>query len=351
MSRSVLLFSVLGAAALLAGAASADDGDRKLRLIGKGSAPAPASFVIDATISKGYEPLQSSVSGWLAALPPDSASGEVSGSCVEDRCVLTVDLDDGTLTLTGDFAKAGGTTYQGRALKADSSDETTKAESTATYTAVGDDIPGLGRLAPDGAVSEHELASLVVWTGGSYGFNYPDVGPPGDMEREALGLWQAQGDRPGRGLILVDQLAALRAEAAAAKAKAKWTAVTGKGWSGGYPAALLSPDGPNRFTSADGKLSLTYAVDPPVDDDGWDAVVEKGHEEQDGRDVQGYTRVNDDFEVTTVEGGVRTFTVYHRRRGAVVRAALVYPSDAPGGLDGYDSILTREFTAGDDAAP
>src|SRR5438105_874422 len=120
MSRSVLLLSCMSVAALLAGAASAEDGDRKLRLIGKGAAPEPAS--------------------------------------------------------------------------------------------------------------------LVVWAGGSCGFNDTDDGPPGDMERDALGQWQAQGERPGRGLILADQLAALRADAAAAKAKARWTAVGGKGWKGGYPA-------------------------------------------------------------------------------------------------------------------
>jgi hypothetical protein len=352
MSRSLLLISTaLLLAVSAATAASADDGERKLRLMGKGSAPAPASFVIDATISKGYEPLQSSVSGWFAALPPDTASGEVSGSCVEDRCALSVDLEDGKLTLTGDFAKAGATSLQGRAILADSYDDKAKGEAAVSYTAVGDDIPGLGKLAPDGAVGEHELASLVVWAGGTYGFNYTDDGPPGDMERDALGQWQAQGGRPGRGLILVDQLAALRAEAAAARAKARWTPVSGRGWSAGYPAALLSPAGAGRYASADGRSSLVYAVDPPLDDDAWDAVVDKGHEEKEGRDVQGYTRVNDDFEVTVEEAGVRTFTIFHRRKGGVARAALSYPKDTAGGLDAYETILAREFMVTDDVAP
>ena len=349
MPRSVLLLSTL--LALAAGSASAQDAGRKLRLVGRGSAPAPASFVIDAVVTKGYEPLQSDVSGWFAALPPDTASGEISGSCVEDRCVLNVSLEDGKLSLTGDFAKAGATSFTGRAILSEGYDDTAKGEAPVTYTAAGDDIPGLGKLAPDGAVGEHELASLAVWAGATYGFNYTDDGPPGEMERDALGQWQAAGERPGRGLILVDQLAALRAEAAAAKAKARWTAVQGKGWTGGYPAAVLSPAGPGRYASADGKASLVYSVSAPVDDDAWDAMVDEAHAEAEGRDVQGYTRVNDDMEVTMTEGGVRRFVVLHRRKGGVAKAVLSYPAGAPSGLDGYESILPREFVVTDEVAP
>ncbi len=349
MPRSVLLLSTM--LALAASSAAAQDEGRKLRLVGKGAAPAPAGFVIDAVITKGYEPLQSEVSGWFSALPPDAASNEISGSCVEDRCVLNVDLEDGKLSLTGDFAKAGATSFQGRAILSESYNDTPKGESVATYTVVGDDIPGLGRLAPDGAVSEHELAALAVWAGASYGFNYTDDGPPGDMERGALAQWQLAGERPGLGLILVDQLAALRAEATAAKAKARWTAVEGKGWKAGYPAALLSPAGPGRYASADGKASIVYAVEPPVDDDAWDVIVDKAHEEADGRDIRGYTRVNDDYEVTVVEGGVKSFTVYHRRKGGVAKMVLSYPDEAPGGLDAYEAILAREFRVSDEVAP
>jgi hypothetical protein len=349
MARWVLLLSTT--LALAASTASAEDEGRKLRLLGKGAAPAPASFVIDAEITKGYEPLQSEVSGWFAALPPETESGEVSGSCVEDRCVLNVSLEDGKLSLTGDFAKPGATALQGRAILTESYGDEKKGEAAVSYTAVGEDIPGLGRLAPEGAVSEHELARLVVWAGGSYGFNYTDDGPPGDMERDALGRWQAEHEKPGRGLILVDQLAELRRAAAEAHAKAQWTAVEGKGWKAGYPAALLSPAGPGRYAGAGGTTSLTYEVTAPVDEEAWDAMVEAGHAETDGRSVEGYTRVNDDFEVTAVEGGVRSFTVYHRRKGGVAKMVLSYPNEAAGGLDAYETILTREFDVSDEVAP
>ena len=349
MTRSVLLLSV--AFVLAAGTASAQEEGRKLRLVGKGSAPAPASFVIDAVVTKGYEPLQSEVSGWFTALPPDAGAGDISGSCVEDRCVLSVSLDDGKLSLTGDFAKAGATSFAGRAILSESYGDAKTGEAPVTYAAVGEDIPGLGKLAPEGAVSEHELASLVVWAGAPYGFNYTDDGPPGDMERDALAEWQALGERPGRGLILTDQLAALRAEAAAARAKARWTEVAGKGWKAGYPAALLSPAGEGRYASADGKASLVYSVSAAVDDDGWDAMVDEAHAEADGRDVQGYTRVNDDMEITLLEGGVRRFSVMHRRPGGVAKAVLSYPAEAPGGLDAYETILAREFRVTDELAP
>jgi hypothetical protein len=337
--------------AVLATAAHADDGDRKLRLIGRSSAPAPGGFVIDAVISKGYEPLQSSVSGWFSALSPDTAADDISGTCIEDRCVLTVSLDEGKLSLTGDFAKAGATTFQGRAIVSESYGDAPKGEAPATFTVFDQDIPGVGRLAADGAVTARELANLAVWAGASYGFNYTGDHAPEDMERSALGEWQALHQRPVRGLILEADLAALKAEAAAARARAKWTPVAGKGWTAGYPASMLSPAGGGRYAAPDGKSSLAIAVDPPVDEAGWDALVDKAREEIPGREINGYTRVNDDYEVRYLSGGVQTFVIYHRRKGGVARLEMSWPAEAETGLVEFESILPREFVVDDEIAP
>ena len=354
MARSRGLLILACAAALTAWTAAADDGDRKLRLIGRADAaeaPTPKAFVIDAVISRGDGPLQSRVEGWFAALPPDAASGEIDGQCVEDRCVLSVDIENGKLTLTGDLAKPGASSFQGRVLRSEGYDDTPAGEAAVAYTPVGEDIPGVGRLALENAITALDLAALAVWTGASYGFSNRSDGPVEDMERQALAQWQAAKELPGHGLILVDQLETLKADVAAARAKARWTPVQGKGWAAGYPAALLTPAGPGRYATADGSGSLVIAVDPPMGEEVWDTLVDSRTADTPGRETEGYTRVNDDMQIVAVAGETRSFELYRRRPGGVARLVLTYPKDRPDGLDAFEEILAREFRVTDELAP
>ena len=314
--------------------------------------PRPAGFVIDAVISKGYEPLQSQVSGWFSALPPDAASDDISGSCIEDRCVLNVDLEDGKLSLTGDFAKAGATAFQGRAILSESYGDTPKGEAPATYTSSwATTFPASAGWRPTGAVGEHELAALAVWAGATYGFNYTDDGPPGDMERDALGQWQAGGRAAGPGPDPGRPARRPARRGGRREGQGALDARRGQGLEGGLsrrPAVAGGPR-PLRLGRRQGEHRLFGVGAGRRRRLG--RAVDEAHAEDDGRDVQGYTRVNDDMEVTMLEGGTRTFVVLHRRKGGVAKMVLTYPNEAPGGLDAYEAILPREFMVTDEVAP
>ena len=70
--------------------------------------PVPTAFVIDARLKPGDGEFQSTLEGWFAAIAEPAASGEVTGTCVEKHCALTVDLDGPKLSLIGDFVDAAG---------------------------------------------------------------------------------------------------------------------------------------------------------------------------------------------------------------------------------------------------
>ncbi|HEY3798979.1 MAG TPA: hypothetical protein VGL58_11550, partial [Caulobacteraceae bacterium] len=84
---------------------------KPLRLTGEAPAaadPAPKSFVIDALVTPGDSDSQSTIDGWFSAADAPAASGEVTGTCVEQHCTVTVSLDDAKLDLIGDFGAASG---------------------------------------------------------------------------------------------------------------------------------------------------------------------------------------------------------------------------------------------------
>ena len=98
-------------ALLAAGAtgAAADEAPQVVRLLG--AAPAadetPAKdFVLDLRLQKGEGAFQKTVSGWYAALPPQTGSGEVTGTCVHNACAIDIDQDGGKLSLSGDCGGA-----------------------------------------------------------------------------------------------------------------------------------------------------------------------------------------------------------------------------------------------------
>src|ERR1044072_4578250 len=114
------------------------------------------------------------------------------------------------------------------------------------------------------------------------------------MHMRALADWQPAVGRPGSGLVLVEDLALLRARSDAAKAAMGWTSIRGPGWRGGYPAALTpkagQPPRGRKYSSADGALALVVEVDPPMSDEAWDAFVDQLTEDRPGVERRGYTR-------------------------------------------------------------
>ena len=360
MYGRILGLLLAGGVILAGGSTWAEDAPRPLRLVGEAPTaqdPAPSRFVIDARIKPGDAPFQSTVEGWFAALPPAVGSGEISGSCVEARCALSADLDEGKLAITGDLAGPAAPSA-GRFLMKDGDDKTV-GQGAVSFSPAAGAIAGVGELAAPDAVSAAELAELLMWNGSETGFSNVDKDWPDDFEREALATWQGSNERPATGLILVADLAELRAKTAEAKAAAGWMPLGGaaQGWSAGYPAKLLpkaSREGTEqRFDSADGKARLVVAIDPPLGGGGFDALVDKLTEDQPGQEDRSYTRVNDDMEISYREGGVVTSAYYHNREGALARVVFTYPADQGETYDLYKTVLPRSLKVTDElkAAP
>ena len=356
MTRSATCFSTL-AALLVIGVGSLaqaeEDAGKVLRVIGESAAgaPAPRQFVIDARLKPGDAPFQSTVSGWFAALSPDTGSGEIEGSCVESRCALSVDIDAGKLALTGDLAGSG-PPGAGRITLKGEDDKTVQGE--VRFRPVSGPIEGLGELAAPDAVSATELSDLLLWNDSQGGFSNVDKDWPDSFERGVLAEWQGSNERPATGLILTADLQALRAAAAGAKAKAEWKPLgdPALGWSAGYPAALLpkasQAAAERRFESADGKVRLVVAVEPGQSGEDFDAFWEKTKARAEAGEGQGYTRVNSDFEISWQEKGTTVTAAAHNREGGLARLEFSYPADQEDTWGPYKAILPHSLRVTDE---
>lgn len=343
---------VLAVAALATPAFAREPAARTLRVIGEAAAPiegAPARFVIDAVITPGDAAFQGRLEGWFAALPPAGDSDEIEGDCVEARCALSADGENGKLAISADLAGPGA---PGAGKLALTDDEDKTVETAVRFTPITGPVPGLGTLAAPGAIGASELTDLLMWAGYPTGFSNSDDEAVDWLQREALAEWQAGRQRPGGGLILVEDLALLRGEAVQAKRAADWRPLGGGGWTGGYPAAVLpkasgaAPE--QRFASADGAAVLVVAIDPPLDGDAWDALVDQVTTDRDGVEGRSYTRVNDEMEISYEEKGRVHAAAYHRREGGLARLEFSFPAAQRETYERYVPILQRSLRAGKD---
>lgn len=349
---------VVFVAAVLCGlnAVAEPEAIRSLRLIGVAPGakdPVPTAFVIDARLKPGDGEFQTTLEGWFAATTEPAASGEVTGTCVEKHCALTVDLDGPKLALTGDFIDASGAIPAHFLLK----DDQGKAvqDGAASLSPLGGGVPGLGALATPDAIDQAGFDDLLEWAHETVSAGSPPSDPvPSSYQHEALATWQREKGRLATGLIFVADLDQLRAERAASVKSAGWTPLgdPAHGWRGGYPAALLPKTEPSsaeqRFASADGKARLVVAIDPPMSSDDFDTFVHTATADRDGRSHVNTTRVNDDLEYRFEEGGVVTVAAYHNRQGGLARLVLTYPADRGDTFEPFEVILQRQFNAGDD---
>jgi hypothetical protein len=340
----------------LAAPANAEDGERTLLVLGEavGAAPEgmPTRIVIDAKLTAGDDSFKTDIEGWLADIGEGGKGDDIEGACVETRCAIGASLDYNKLAISADLAGPGAP-GSGRMVLTD--DEGKKlGEAQVRFSAITGPVEDLGTIAPQGAIRSLELADLLTWNGTNTGFSNAGDEEVGNFERSSVADWQSSAGRPGAGLILVEDLELLRKDAAAAQAKAGWTPISGPGWKGGYPAALMpvaqTVGDERRFSSPDGKLKLVIATDPPLDDEAWDAFVDKMTEDQEGVDRHGYTRVNDDMEINWTEKGRYTTAAYHNRHKGLVRLEYSRPDgDEEEGGDGPDlnSILPRSLRVDD----
>ena len=357
MKRTYLVAALVTGAVLCGFDALAESGSvRTLRLIGAAPDahdPIPTAFVIDAQLKPGDGEFQSTLEGWFAAIAEPTASGEVTGTCVEKHCALTVDLDGPKLSLIGDFVDAAGAVPARFVLKDDQ--DKPGQNGAAMLKPLTGEVPGLGALAAPDAIDEAGFVDLLMWAHETVGSGSAPTDPvPDSFERGTLATWQREKGRLATGLIFAADLDQLRAERAAAVKSAGWTPLGDEahGWSGGYPATLLPKADPagaeQRWTSADGKARLVVAIDPPMGSDAFDAFVESSTADRAGRDHVNSTRVNGDLEFRFEEGGVVTVAAYHNRDGGLARLVLTYPNARSDAFEPFEVILQRQFKVGDD---
>ena len=338
--------------------ARADSAPQLFRLTGAApdaGDPVPKTFVIDALIKPGDSEAQSSIEGWFAASQEPAASGEVTGTCVERKCALTAELDENKLTFTADF---GGASPFAAHVSVKTDRDKTARQAAATLTPLKGPIEGLGALADPDAVQAAELDELLMWARQTArnGFVSGQDEPPDGFQRGSLATWQQAKGRLATGLIFVSDLTELRADAAAARKAAGWTALgePAHGWSGAYPAALLpkagAAAGEQRFASADGKAVLAVAIDPPMSSADFDAYTDKLTGE-DGRKDAESTRVNGDMDMRYEKAGLVTVGAYRNRDGGMLRMVFTYPADRAEALAVFEPLLQRSLKADSDLKP
>jgi hypothetical protein len=318
--------------------------------------PAPKVFVIDARVTPGDSDFQTTIDGWFAASAAPPSSGELSGSCVQAKCVLSGELENGKFILTGDFGDASGPVAAHFVVKDD--DDKTIQEGAASVQPLTGPIAGLGALAAPDAINEIQLDDLLLWNDQTVSTGSPPSDePPSSSQRDSLAAWQGQNGRLATGLIFATDLSELRADADAARKKAGWTQLgdAAHGWSAGYPAAILPKASRNgaeqRFASADGAAALVVAVDPPMTSDDFDAFVDKMTADRAGRSQVSTERVNGDLEMGYEEGGVVTAAAYHNRDGGLARVVFTYPAKAKDLYEPYETIVQHSLTVTDDLKP
>ena len=331
----VTLIAAIGAAAVGGAASAADDAGMVLRLVGEApamGADGPSRFAIDARVTRSEGETHSDVKGWFATLPPQSQSAEVEGSCVGKTCELSVDLSAHKLVLSGEMI--------GLSARVDGQFKTSDndpglplpAAGPVSFTPFTDTVPGLGELVKPDGISSWALDDVLLWAGVNRTFGDDDDHPIKDYQYEHLVSWQQSNSLPETGLLLTADLARLTTERAAAQKAVGWVILGGRdqGWSAGYPAALLPRasrvGAEQRFASADGKANLVIAIEPPLSDNDFDALVDKliDHPEP-GRTNHDYTRTGPDMQVSSVAAGMVTSTVYYNRENGSARLILTYP--------------------------
>ena len=232
-------------------------------------------------------------------------------------------------------------------------DDKVAGQGSVSFSAVQGPIDQLGELAAPDAVSAAEMGDLLMWNGSSEGPPDADEAWPTSDQHEALASLQTVDGKVGTGLILVSDLQTLRAKTKDAKAAAGWTPLgdEAQGWTAGYPATLLPKASRNgaerRFESADGKAVLVIAIEAPLSGDAFDEAFEKAKADEPGKDVQGYTRVNNDFEINIRRSGVTTTMVYHNREGGLARLEFSCPDDSDA-FAPFKDILSHSLVVKDE---
>jgi hypothetical protein len=328
----------------------ADEPGTPLRLIGTAPGAVDGPIVIDAMLAKGDGEFDRTITGWSDALDQAVGYGEVSGHCVEVHCTLTINLGDDNLEVAVDVGGGG---------PADGHFKKTVDDKPLTGPVHFEPLTGplpkdLGALTAPDAVKAAELVDLLIWNGSTTTFAARSGDElPDSFVRDSLAEWQAGAQLLSTGLITVKDMHTLREGAKAAQAKLGWTPLGSRaaGWSGGYPAALLpsvtTTGHEHHYASADGKALLVIALEPPMADEAFDALVEKQTADNDARSGVGYDRSGPDMNLHYTEGGVVHVGRWHNREGGLAWEMFTYPETQAETYEPLGAILPAVFTADD----
>jgi hypothetical protein len=338
---------------MLAPGARADEEDPGKLVRLTASVPGgPQTLVLDLRIRRGDSAFESNISGWAASLDEGGGYGEVTGHCVEVHCALSLHMGEGYLDLAADIG--AGAPADGRFvwIKEDGADP---VRGPGRLTPVTGALPGIGALSAPDAVSAMQLFDLLLWNAvtPSFASSDPKELPDAGL-RESLAEWQGAKGLPPTGLITDKDLAVLRAGAEENRAALGWTPLGDKAgtWRTGYPARLLptatTAGREQRYASADGKALMILALEPPMTEDAFDALVDKETADSDTREHVNYARSNGDFTLSYVEKGIATVAVWHLREGGMARILLRYPADQEEKYALLTSVLPATFVVSDD---
>lgn len=304
----------------------------------------PGRFIVEVEVWPVPDTDRHEMSGWLALLQPRARGGGATGACEAQVCKVQGGALYETLRLNGALLDPASTSasfiYDGPGA----SEQTGDAQ-LVRLTSL--DLGDLGVLAPDKAVGGRELADLLDWAGFTPGFrNDREDGPPAESERKALARWQDAQGRPAAGLIRAGDLEELRAARARTQAEWRWTPVSGEGWKGGAPLALMTAQAePGRYASPDGEARLSMRLDPAMDDEAWRAFVAERTSQDENKTVLDGTRIDDDMEVTFTVADRTTHTAYHRTPKGVASLVFSYPTAQAGQWRLPATVLVRAFQA------
>jgi len=349
---------VLAAGAVLtAGSALAgEDAAVPLRLIGDAptmGAGEARRFVIDARVTQrnGYPEIK----GWLAALPPETGFTFIAGFCHQgEACTLAFYRETRRIRFTGDLLASQAEIAGRFEISAGRGGEA--GEGVVTFTPFTDAVPGIGTLVQLDAVDSPGLNDLLLWNAPTAVLNV-SAGPIDEVDRELLAQWQVAQGRPGTGLLLTSDLEQLTRHRAVQQKALGWTLVAAadKGWSAGYPAALMHPIGgtgtEQRFASADGNAHLTIAIDAPVDQAGLDGMIQQLIEDPAGKRTDMHVDgKGPDQAISYVERRRMVTQIYRNRPAGLARLVFSYPERSKVYAD-IAPLVSLSLAVADDVRP
>ena len=93
---------------------------------------------------------------------------------------------------------------------------------------------------------------------------------------------------------------------------------------------------------------LIIAIETPMSEADFDALVERETADNAARSDVGYNRVNGDMDLRYQEQGVVHLLAWHNRESGLARMSFAYPAAAAETYEAYGAILPASFQVSDE---